>query len=213
MSTTKRLNLYSKFERFNHWVQAGLIITLILTGFEMHGTWSLFGFEKSFTIHNWCAWAWLTLFIFDAFYLMVTGEWRQFQPTFRKLRDVIRYYLVGIFRGEPHPVPKSERAKHNPLQRLAYLSIVMILVPFQMITGFLYYYYNDWAAIGLGGVELSTMALLHTIGAFGILAFIIVHVYMTTTGHTIFSHLGAMITGYEEVEDHGQETKEQAPSS
>ena len=38
------------------------------------------------------------------------------------------YYSVGIFRGDPHPVPKSQRAKHNPLQRLTYLAIVSVLV-------------------------------------------------------------------------------------
>lgn len=196
-----KLHLYTRFERLNHWAQAGLIITLILTGFEMHGTWSIFGFEEAFEIHNWCAWAWLTLFVFDVFYLIVTGEWRQYKPTARKLLDVIRYYLVGIFRHEPHPVPKSERAKHNPLQRLAYLGIVSVMLPYQMITGFLYYYYNDWAALGMQDVGLSTMAVLHTIGAFGIFAFIIVHVYMTTTGKHVLSHVGAMITGYEEVEE------------
>jgi len=32
--------------------------------------------------------------------------------------EVIRNYSYGIFRGEPHPVPKRKEAKHNPLQRL-----------------------------------------------------------------------------------------------
>jgi thiosulfate reductase cytochrome b subunit len=39
------------------------------------------------------------------------------------------------------------------------------------------------------------------IGAFAIFSFIIVHVYMTTTGHTIFAHTKAMITGWEEVDE------------
>ena len=36
-------------------------------------------------------------------------------------------------------------------------------------------------------------------GAFAIFQFLIIHIYMTTTGHTIFAHIRAMITGWEEV--------------
>jgi len=46
-------------------------------------------------------------------------------------------------------VPKSERIKHNPLQRLTYLGISLFLIPFQMATGLLYYTYNGWPAMGL----------------------------------------------------------------
>ncbi len=197
----KRVYFYTGFERLNHWIQALLIFTLLLTGFDIHGTYGLFDYKTAFTVHNWCAWAWLTLFIFDVFYLIVTGEWRQYTPTAKKLIDVLLYYALGIFRGEKHPVPKSERVKHNPLQRLTYLGIVSFLVPYQMATGFLYYYYNDWPAIGLLGLPLGTMALLHTLGAFAFLTFVIVHVYMTTTGHSIFAHIKAMFTGWEEVEE------------
>ena len=59
------------------------------------------------------------------------------------------YYMIGIFRGEPHPVPKSERVKHNPLQRITYLGISVFLIPFQMITGLLYYTYNSWPEMGI----------------------------------------------------------------
>jgi thiosulfate reductase cytochrome b subunit len=37
--------------------------------------------------------------------------------------------------------------------------------------------------------------------AFMMMAFVIVHVYLITTGHTIGAHLKAMITGWEEVDD------------
>jgi thiosulfate reductase cytochrome b subunit len=38
-------------------------------------------------------------------------------------------------------------------------------------------------------------------GAFNILTFIVVHVYMTTTGHSLSAHIKAMITGWEGVEE------------
>ena len=208
MSTNnkKKVYLYPRFERFNHWFQALLIIGLLITGFEVHGTFKLFGFERAFNIHNYCGWAWFILFIFDVFWLVTTGEWKQYVPTFVKMMAVVRYYLVGIFKGDSHPVPKSERAKHNPLQRLTYLSIVSALLPFQMATGFLYYYYNSWTEWGIG-ISLETMALLHTFGAFAILSFLVMHVYMTTTGHTLFAHIKAMFTGWEEVDEASESSK------
>jgi hypothetical protein len=53
--------------------------------------------------------------------------------------------------------------------------------------------------LGRGPVSLSLewVAFFHTAGAFMILAFFIVHVYLTTTGHTVTSHIKAMITGWE----------------
>jgi thiosulfate reductase cytochrome b subunit len=42
------------------------------------------------------------------------------------------------------------------------------------------------------------VALAHTAGAFMMLVFFIVHVYLTTTGHSPFAHIKTMITGWEE---------------
>jgi thiosulfate reductase cytochrome b subunit len=114
---------------------------------------------------------------------------------------VIHYYMLGIFRGDPHPVPKRKEAKHNPLQRIAYLSVAAFLLPIQMTSGFLYWSYNSWAAWGLDWLSLPVIAAIHILGAFGVLSFLIGHVYMTTTGHTIFAHIRAMITGWEEIQE------------
>ena len=40
-----KVKYYTGFERFWHWTQALLIISLLITGFEIHGTIQLFGFE------------------------------------------------------------------------------------------------------------------------------------------------------------------------
>lgn len=200
MQKENKIYLYTRFERFWHWVQGVLIIMLVATGFEIHGSWSFLGFESAYKVHNICAWSWLVLYVFIIFWMAVTGDWRHYIPTFRKLFAVVRFYLYGIFAGESHPVPKSTRVKHNPLQRLTYLGIVIFLVPFQLITGYLYYYYNEWPLMGWDW-SLGPVAVMHTAGAFAMLVFIIVHIYMTTTGPSVFSHLKSMFTGWEEVED------------
>ena len=191
--------LYTHYERFWHWLQMGLIAVLLATGFEIHGLFGWLGFEEAVGIHNFVGLSWLILFAFFVFWVFTTGEWRQYVPTTRKMLSMIRYYSYGIFRGEPHPVPKRKDAKHNPLQRLVYLSLAALLLPVQMGTGFLYWSYNSWNDWGLQWLPLEVVALIHLGGAFALLSFLVVHVYMTTTGHSLFAHIRAMITGWEEV--------------
>jgi thiosulfate reductase cytochrome b subunit len=192
---TIKVYLYTRFERFWHWLQGLMIICLIVTGLEIHGTYTLLGFQKAVNIHNFVGLSWLVLFAFFVFWLLTTGEWKQYIPTTKKLFSVVQYYSWDIFKGKPHPVQKTKGAKHNPLQRLSYLGISAILLPIQMVTGLLYFLYNDITQI----IPLPTIASVHTLVALFILNFLIIHIYMTTTGHSLFSHIAGMITGWEEV--------------
>ena len=201
MTSKKMINiyLYTRYERFWHWLQTVLIMLLIITGFEVHDSISLFGFNSAIEVHNFAGITWLVAFAFFVFWVFTTGEWRQYIPTTKKMLEVVRYYLYGIFRGEPHPVPKRKDAKHNPLQRLTYLALAALLLPIQMATGLLYWTYNSWSNWGFTFLSLKTIAIIHVAGGFAILSFVIVHIYMITTGHKIFTHTRAMISGWEEV--------------
>jgi thiosulfate reductase cytochrome b subunit len=198
----KFIYLYTRYERSWHWLQMIFIGVLLFTGFEVHGSYHIIGYEAAVGIHNFIGISWLIAFAFFVFWIFTTGEWKQYIPTTKKLFSVIHYYVYGIFVGKPHPVPKRKEAKHNPLQRLTYLGLAAALLPLQMLSGILYWTYNYWDEWGIDSITLGTVALIHMALAFSILIFIIIHVYMTTTGHTVFAHVKAMITGWEEVEEH-----------
>lgn len=195
---SERVYIFKGFERFWHWSQAALIIFMLLTGFEIHGSYMLFGFAKAVSYHSIAAWSLIGLWIFAIFWHLTTGEWRHYIPTTDKVLVVARYYSSGIFRNEPHPFKPSSLNKHNPLQRLTYLGILLFVSPLIWVTGWLYLFYGDWAAWGLGHLQLEWVALGHTIGAFLMLAFLLSHLYLVTTGPTLGAHLKAMITGWEE---------------
>lgn len=202
----ERIYIFTRFERFWHWTQALLIIAMLVTGFEIHGTYRLFGFEKAGQLHTFAAWALITLWVFAIFWHFTTGEWRQYLPSFKKIDLVIRHYAWGIFQGEPHPFKVTRARKHNPLQAFAYLGVKILINPLIWISGLAYLYYNELEAAGMA-LNLGTIALLHTAGAFMMLCFLIAHVYLITTGHTVTAHLKAMITGWEEGEaEPGQQT-------
>ena len=108
---------------------------------------------------------------------------------------------MGIVKDTPRPFRKTTVQKHNPLQRLAYLALLAFISPLIWVSGLLYLFYGNWAQLGIDKMlSLETVALVHTGGAFMITAFFFIHVYLTTTGHTIFAHIKAMITGWEDLE-------------
>lgn len=201
MNTENRIYLYKRYERFWHWSQAVLVISMIVTGFEVHGTYKLFGFEQAVNLHTIFAWTLLTLWAFTIFWQFTTGEWKQYIPTLKKVDAMVRYYAFGIFRDAPNPFHKTVEKKHNPLQRLAYLALLSALSPIIWGSGLFYLFYSYWKVWGIDTyLNLEAVALIHTAGAFMMLVFFIVHVYLTTTGHTPTAHIKTMITGWEEVE-------------
>ena len=193
--------IYKKFERFWHWMQAFLIISMVVTGLEIHGVYSLFGFEKAVTLHNIAAACWGFLIITMFTWILSTGEWKQYMPTTDGLFATAKFYMFGIFKGEKHPHKKNELSKLNPLQRLTYLGLMVGLIPAQIITGLLYVSYHQWGVVGLAGT-IDLVAYAHTFIAYSIISFVIVHVYMTTMGHTLTAHIKSMITGYEDLDEH-----------
>jgi thiosulfate reductase cytochrome b subunit len=200
----RREYVYKGFERFWHWMQAGLILFLALTGFEIHGSLTFFGFEAAVRYHRGAAIALLVLIALAIFWHFTTGEWRQYLPTLTNLRAQAEYYVVGIFRDAPHPTRKTALSKLNPLQRLVYLGLKLLVFPVVVTSGLLYLFYRYPQTRGIDALNVSgleTIALLHTAGAFLLVAFLVGHLYLITTGTTLTSNLKAMITGWEELED------------
>jgi len=199
-----RMYIFKRFERFWHWSQAALIIFMLLTGFEIHGTYTMLGWEKAASLHTTAAWTLICLWLFAIFWHFTTGEWKQYIPTSKNVVAVMNYYSIGIFTGAPHPFRATQLSKHNPLQRLAYLMVKLVINPLIWVSGLAYLYYNEIAASKipvLVGLGLGSIAMVHTAAAFMMLAFLIGHLYLSTTGHTPLAHIKAMISGWEDVHE------------
>ncbi len=197
----KRIFIYKRFERIWHWTQALLVIVLALTGFNIHYGWGVLEFQQAVVLHKIFAWCFVVLIAFAIFWHLTTGEWKQYVPGRGNVIEMAMFYLFGIFRNEEHPVKKTTLSKLNPLQQLSYIVLKILVIPIMVTSGFLYYYFNDWGVVGIEHWPLTPVALIHTIGAFALIAGMIAHIYLTTTGHTPLSNIRAMITGWEELED------------
>jgi len=203
-----RVHMYDAYERLWHWLQASAILMLLFTGLIIHKPhfFGMFSFAYVVNVHNVLG---FILFINAAlalFYNLASGEIRQYIPKpkgfiHRSLAQAM-YYSQGIFAGKAHPLEKSKDNKLNPLQQITYLAILNILLPAQVITGMLIWGLQRWPDIAaeLGG--LPTLALVHTLLAWAFATFIVMHVYLTTTGHTPTAGIKAMIGGFDDVEKH-----------
>lgn len=199
----KKAYVYKAFERFWHWTQALLIFFLAFSGFEIHGSISFFGFENAVKYHNIAAYMFIVLIVFAIFWHFTTGEWRQYVPTYRHMKEQLDYYLFGIFRNAHHPTKKTVLTKLNPLQKLVYFGLKILVIPVIVTSGLLYMFYRYPQRHGVEALNIDSLeiiALVHTAAAFLLVSFIIAHLYLITTGQEITSNLKAMFTGYEDLE-------------
>ena len=196
--------------RIWHWTNAVGFVLLILTGLQIRyvGQWDLLSFRTAVVWHNWIGFVLIAnFFIWLGFYLFTDkikvyhpelSPVKYFKASFRQMQ----YYGYGIFRGDPNPHHVGIYRKFNALQSMMYQIIMMLVVPLQFATGVLLW---DVARFGtlverLGGVRV--VDTVHVLLFIFFCGFIIVHVYLASLGHTPTAHFKAMLTGYEDVDEH-----------
>ncbi len=204
----ERVHMYDAYERLWHWLQASAIMMLLFTGLIIHKPhfFGMFSFPYVVSVHNVLGFVLLINAALALFYNLASGEIRQYLPKpkgfiHRSLAQAM-YYSQGIFAGKAHPLEKSKDNKLNPLQQITYLAILNILLPAQVITGVLIWGLQRWPNIAaeLGGLPM--LALVHTLVAWTFATFIVMHVYLTTTGHSPTAGIKSMIGGFDDVEKH-----------
>jgi thiosulfate reductase cytochrome b subunit len=203
----QRVYMYGVYERFWHWLQATAIIGLLITGAAIHKPYvfSFLSFAYMVELHNLLGFILLVNAALAAFYHLASGEVKQYLPgttdLFGRMFLQARYYLQGIFRGDPHPFAKDPGHKLNPLQQITYFGLLNTLLPAQILSGIVIWGAQRWPELAgaLGG--LMFLAPLHSFMAWLFAAFLIMHIYLTTTsGPRPLSGIQAMLEGWEELE-------------
>ncbi len=85
------------------------------------------------------------------------------------------------------------------MQQITYLIILDVLLPLQVLTGILICGAQRWPQTAQYLRGLMFVVPLHALTAWMFVAFLIMHIYLTTTGHTPLANLKAMVGGWEEV--------------
>jgi thiosulfate reductase cytochrome b subunit len=200
----KKIHLHGLPIRLWHWLNVLMAIPLIITGIQIRvpGIADLGRHSTPLLVHKYLGWAMVATFLFWLVYNLASGNLRRhYRVKSGDLRGSFaqaKYYLIAIFKGEENPFRPTSEEKFNPLQKFAYGTVMGIFTPILVITGiflsdvlFFRKYVLLWNVMG-------TLDALHVIGAYALVLYLVVHIYMATLGPKIFSHVKAMIVGYEE---------------
>jgi len=183
--------------RIWHWINAALFLILIVTGFSMHFSGGM-SFQSAQSTHATFALGLAGLWILYVLYLVLSGQIMQYLPR----KDFISasfkqagYYMFGIYRGKENPAGHDPRKRLNPLQQTAYVGVLFILLPVLMVSGLALFVPDVIPAelMGMDGKGFVSMA--HVASAFLTIIFLVVHLYLCTTGESVFALVRSMITG------------------
>ena len=195
----KKRVMFPRWLRLWHWLNAVLFVVLIVTGFSLHfaGAGGV-SFRVSVLIHNVAGIGLVGAFVGYLAALLFTGHWRQYLPRRTIIGDSfkqVRFYIFGILRSEHHPFVAVPERRFNPIQQLAYVFAVFVLMPAQVATGLLLLF-PDRApeyVMGLGGVW--PMAVAHSVVAYASCAFLFVHLYLAITVGERHTGVASMLLG------------------
>ena len=199
---------YPLIIRIWHILNALLILTLIATGISMYYVdpdRTLIEFSWAVKIHNIAG---ITLsFSYFIFFIgnITTGNVKYYRMPFKgvgkRLVKQAQYYAFGMFKGEKKPYPITEERKFNPLQKLFYVIIMYIGVPLVIISGWGLLFPESIirAMFGVSGVVITV--LVHVAMGFFISLFLVIHIYVSTIGHTRSANFLSIINGYGWIEE------------
>src|SRR4030043_1837158 len=208
----KKIYLHPLPIRIWHWVNALGFIILILTGtqIKLGNKINLFSFETAVDIHSWLGFILLANYFIWLVYYLLTFKIKIYIPPLhhpiefaKKALRQAKFYGLGIMVGEQNPHHSTPDNKFNPMQQVSYLMIMALLIPVQIITGLFLWDPKLFAPI-VNPIGIQIFDMIHILLWIFFSAFMIVHFYLATLGHTPLAHIIAMFTGYEEEhEEHG----------
>jgi thiosulfate reductase cytochrome b subunit len=206
----KKIYLHPLPVRVWHWINAFSFLMLIFTGLQIRyrDIIKITQFKTAVDIHNIFGFVLIFNFFIWLIYYLVSGKFKIYIPAF-SIRGLItgcirqaRYYGYGIFVGEENPHHCTPENKFNPMQQMAYLNIMALFIPIQLVTGIMLWDLKKFAYwIGIAG-GIKIVDSVHVLLFLFFTSFLFVHIYLATLGHTAFAHIKAMFTGFEEEPDH-----------
>ena len=204
MSEKKLLYIHPAPVRVWHWINAVGIVMLVITGIQIRFVemFDLFSLEEAINLHNYIGFLVIADYALWFAYYIGTGKIKIYFPNLKTFIpdcvNQVKYYGSGIFKGDPNPHHMTPTHKFNALQQKAYLGLMFVLLPVQMLTGLFLWRVNKFQKYidFFGGVKIIDS--VHVLLFFFFAAFLIVHSYLASLGHTPLAHFKAMFTGYEE---------------
>lgn len=194
--------------RLWHGLNALLILALIATGISMYYVEPnrvLINFSWAVKIHNISGVILSFSYLFFFVANITSGNRKYYKMPLKgigtRLMKQAKYYAIGMFKGEKKPYPITEERKFNPLQKLFYVLIMYIGVPLVIVSGWGLLFPESVikAMFGVSGILITV--IVHVAMGFFISLFLVIHIYVSTIGHTRSANFKSIINGYGWIEE------------
>jgi thiosulfate reductase cytochrome b subunit len=197
--------------RIWHWLNALGIVTLCVTGIQIRFPEyaNIFGtYKAAIRLHDIAGITVSISFCLWVFYYMVVARniVKTYVPNIEDIKAGLFqqafFYFFTYFLGKKNPHTATPDNKFNSIQKVTYFMTMFLLLPLVILSGLLLMNVaplRGWI-IMIGGIKFLVDA--HYLIACSFFAFLCVHIYMATLGHTPFAHFRQMWTGWEKIESH-----------
>ncbi|MDP2890168.1 MAG: cytochrome b/b6 domain-containing protein [Bacteroidota bacterium] len=209
MSLESKIYFYPVWLRIWHGINALGIIILIFTGISLQYSnpdFYLINFQLAINLHN-IAGILVTLnyLLFFIGNIMTSNKkyYRlKLKGLIKRLKLQIIYYTSGMFNNQQAPFPLSEKRKFNPMQKVAYLSVMYLFVPGLIFTGLALLFPETIIeeVYSFSGIFLT--AVLHASLGFLVSIFMVVHLYVASIGKHPAKNFKSIIDGYHDISGH-----------
>jgi thiosulfate reductase cytochrome b subunit len=182
-SANDRILVHPAIVRVTHWINAAAMLVMISSGWRIYNASPLFGFTfpDDFTLGGWLAgalrWHFAAMWVLAAngiaylLYGIVSGHYR------RNLLPVTLLSIARAFGSALHGNLPHQPGVYNPLQRIAYLGVV-VLGTIVVLSGLALWkpVQLQWIAAPLGGYEGARY--VHFLCMSGLVLFIVIHIVL-----------------------------------
>jgi thiosulfate reductase cytochrome b subunit len=202
-AAAEKVRMYPVWLRVWHWSNAILFVVLAYTGVRMHlgqRRGPIMSFETAFNVHNLAGSLLVVVGVLFFVGNVLGRNQRQYlsrpRDGVRGILRQLRWYLIGIFKGEPHPYHAAPEHKFNPLQHLTYVGLMYVMYPLLLLSGVALLFPGFLPRNVLGYPGTFWVAAIHwAVAAAGIL-FLAGHLYLGSMGDKVRDLYAAMLDGH-----------------
>ncbi len=189
--------------RLWHWFNAVAVLVLIISGYSLHfseDSEGIIDFGLAVRYHDVAGILLIISYLIFLGLNLSGGYFKNYLPkprgSMKRMWNQAYYYGIGLFKGEPHPHHPDKTHKFNSLQKLTYSPLMFVVLPLLLISGILLLN-PAWIPQELFGYSGKWVIVMsHYILAGLISLFLIIHLYLSTTGVRMGTLISSMITGY-----------------
>ncbi|MDT3740895.1 MAG: cytochrome b/b6 domain-containing protein [Candidatus Kapabacteria bacterium] len=193
----KKIEIYPVWIRLWHVVNGVLFALLLFSGIGLH--FGLMTIHSALTLHIISGLAlvaaYLVFFIANIFSGNIKNYFKKPNRLFYRLKKELKYYFWDIFLKQDLPY-NPEKSKFGLVKQILHAKMMYFILPLIILSGLILLLPDLIDRDMIKDSEVWRISLIHTILAYIITIFFVIHIYLGTTGKTSGQMFAAITKGW-----------------